>query len=119
MNEAVDERVYQDSELEIFFSYLKLEELFGIDLAYMGESKIPNIDKYAIEHFNDVLMTCKIEKGIALVSLLSKISDIYMSPSKVKAYISDEIKWELIDESRGLYKSINQAYPDSDNIFKE
>jgi len=117
ITDAIDEKIYQDSELDIFFSYLKLEELFGIDLAYMGESKIPNIDKYAIEHFNDVLMICKIEKGISLVSLLSKISDIYMSPSKVKAYINDEIKWELIDESRNMYKSINRAYPDSVNIF--
>ena len=115
--ETIDDKIYSDRELDIFFDFLKLKEDFGIDLSFMGESKIPNINKYAIEHFNEALMRCKIERNISLVSLLTKISDTYMSPSKVKSYINDDVKWEVIEESRKLHKKIRDDYPDTSQFF--
>lgn len=117
MMKEIDKEIYDDYELETFINMLNLEELFGIDLAYMGEAKIPNINKYAIEHFNNTLMRCKIEKHISLISLLSKISEIYMTPSKIKAYINSDIKWELIDEGKSKYKNIREDFPDSFDFF--
>ncbi len=115
--ETIDDKIYSDQELEIFLEFLNLQENFGIDLSYMGESKIPNIDKYAIEHFNDALMRCKIERNISLLSLLTKLSTVYMSPSKIKSYINDEVKLEIIQETRNRYKAIRDEYPDLSPFF--
>ena len=118
MLEEIDKKIYNDNELEIFVEMLNLEQLFGIDLAYMGEAKVPDVNKYAIEHFNNTLMRCKLEKNISLISLLSKIADVYMTPNKIKTYINSDVNWELVEECRHKYKTINEEYPDISLFFK-
>jgi len=103
------------ADLEQYETFLKLISSKGqsVDLNFMNESKIKDIPVSAINIFNEELMVCKLEYNYSLVSILTKLTEEYLEPSKIKSFISTEVEWELINEVRLKYPAIKKEYRDN------
>jgi len=111
---TVNERTISDIiQYKKFLSLIRMQE-YLVDLSYMNEHKIKVVSPELIYNFNSALLACKREYNYSLLSILTKLSEEYMDTTKIKRYISTEVKWELIDEVRRKHPSIKEEFPDND-----
>jgi hypothetical protein len=112
---TVNEKTISDIiQYKKFLSLIKMQE-YLVDLSYMNEHKIKVVSPELIHNFNSALLSCKREYNYSLLSILTKLSEEFMDTTKIKRYISTEVKWELIDEVRHNHPGIKEEFPDNDN----
>jgi hypothetical protein len=99
-------------QYETFLKLLRTKQ-FNVDLMFMNENKIKDVPDIMIEHFNDILLMCKYEYDYSLLTILAKISEEFLDTSKIKKYINNSVKWELIDEIRRMHPVIKKMFPES------
>jgi hypothetical protein len=113
-NVVMNEKDISDNiEYNMFLNIIHSTEYF-VDLPYLSEHKVRDINPNYIANFNAALLTCKRQYKYSLLSILSKISEEYIDSVKIKRYINTEVKWELIDEIRHRYPSIKDEYADTE-----
>ncbi len=112
---TVNEKTISDMiQYKKFLSLIKMKE-YEVDLSYMNEHKIKVVSPELIHNFNSALLSCKREYNYSLLSILTKLSEEFMDTTKIKRYISTEVKWELIDEVRHNHPGIKEEFPDNDS----
>jgi len=108
----VNEKTISDLiQYKTFLKLIKMNE-YSVDLSFMNEQKVKNISDSIINNFNSALLICKREYNYSLLSILTKLSEEFMDVSKIKRYISIDVKWELIEELRNRYPLLKDEYPD-------